>query len=354
MKILKQTLILFALVLVSLGLKAQDIHFTQFYMSPLNLNPAMTGVSNCTSRVIGNFRNQWAPILKSNAYNTFSLSYDQKMPVGRYDYFGIGGAFWGDVAGVHNFGTMTGKISFSYSKKMGGYRKKASFLVIGAEGGLSRRGLSTENFKFPDPNNGQLEVIDNPNFFFGDLSAGILWFTMFNEYSNFYIGAAFNHLNQANQAFKRSVVDSLTGTVIRSIDDVNGLYSKFTFHGGGQFEIQPKISILPYFVVFVQGPYLQVNAGTSLRFALGNSRKNKQAFQVGAWYRLGNQYEGKLYSDALIITTRFDYQNLGFGLSYDVNISELRNASSANNSLELSVIYNICGNEHRGIYCPKF
>jgi len=353
MKIFKHLLIFSAFLVFSSGLKAQDIHFTQFYMSPMNLNPAMTGVSNCTSRVIANFRNQWAPVLKSNAYNTFSMSYDQKMPVGRYDYFGIGGAFWGDVAGTHRFGTMEGKISFSYSKKMGGYRKKAHFLVIGAEGGLARRGLNTDNFKFPSKIDNQIEVVDNPNFFFGDISAGILWFSMLSEYSNFYVGAAFSHLNQANQAFKRSIVDT-SGNVLQTIDNNNGLYSKFTFHGGGEFEIQPKISILPYFVAFLQGPAVELNAGASLRFALGNSRKNKQAFQLGAWYRLGTQYENKLHGDALIITTRFDYQNLGFGLSYDVNVSELRNASSANNALELSVIYNICGDEHRGIYCPKF
>jgi len=353
MKIFRHILLLTAFIALSTGIKAQDIHFTQFYMSPLNLNPAMTGVSNCTSRIIGNFRNQWAPVLKSNAYNTFSMSYDQKMPVGRYDYFGIGGAIWGDVAGTHKFGTMEGKVSFSYSKKMGGYRKKAHFLVIGAEGGLARRGLSTDNFKFPEQNSGRIEVIDNPNFFFGDISAGILWFSMLDEYNNFYVGAAFHHLNQANQAFKRSIVDE-NGNVIENIDNTNSLYSKVTFHGGGEFEIQPKFSILPYFVTFIQGPYLQINVGTSARFALGNSRKNRQAFQIGAWYRVGSQYESKLYSDAMIITTRFDYQNLGFGLSYDVNISELNSASSANNSLELSVIYNICGNEHRGVYCPKF
>ncbi len=353
MRIFKHLLILVAFVMLNTGLKAQDIHFTQFYMSPLNLNPAMTGVSNCTSRIIGNFRNQWAPVLKSNAYNTFSLSYDQKMPVGRYDYFGIGGALWGDVAGTHSYGTMEGKVSFSYSRKMGGYRKKAHFLVIGAEGGLARRGLSTENFNFPDPLNNQIEFIDNPNFFFGDISAGILWFSMLDEYSNFYIGMAAHHLNQANQAFKRSIRDTL-GNVIRNIDDFNGLYTKFTFHGGGQFEIQPKISILPYFVVFLQGPFVQVNAGTSFKFALGNSRRSQQAFQVGAWYRIGTQYSNALHSDAAIITARFDYHNLGFGLSYDINVSKLRAASSANNSIELSVIYNICGPEHRGIYCPRF
>ena len=44
--------LLFALVVSSA--MAQDIHFSQFYSSPLNLNPALTGVMNCNQRVVAN------------------------------------------------------------------------------------------------------------------------------------------------------------------------------------------------------------------------------------------------------------------------------------------------------------
>ena len=127
MKTLSRLLVCTFIVLASFTtVKAQDIHFSQFYMSPLNLNPAMTGVMNCKTRFVANYRNQWASVLKANAYNTYSASYDQKVPVGREDYFGIGGSLWGDVAGESRFGTTQGRISLSYSKKMSGYRKKAS------------------------------------------------------------------------------------------------------------------------------------------------------------------------------------------------------------------------------------
>ena len=98
-KLLQKFLTVSVLVLGAMSLNAQDIHFSQFYLSPLNLNPAMTGVMNCNVRLVANYRNQWASVLKSNAFNTYSVSYDQRVPVGRYDYFGIGGSFWGDKAG---------------------------------------------------------------------------------------------------------------------------------------------------------------------------------------------------------------------------------------------------------------
>ena len=90
MKNFKSTLITCLLALGALSISAQDIHFSQFYLSPLNLNPAMTGVMNCNIRLVANYRNQWASVLRSNAYNTYSVSYDQRIPVGRYDYFGWG------------------------------------------------------------------------------------------------------------------------------------------------------------------------------------------------------------------------------------------------------------------------
>ena len=110
----------FAFVLCcAVGLQAQDIHFSQFYMSPLNLNPALTGVMNCNSRIAVNYRSQWASILGSSAFQTYSVSYDQRVAVGRNDFFGIGGTFWGDRAGTADFATTTGKVSLSYSKKWG-------------------------------------------------------------------------------------------------------------------------------------------------------------------------------------------------------------------------------------------
>ena len=132
----------------SVPLLGQDIHFSQFYMSPLNLNPALTGVMNCNARFVANYRNQWASILRSNAFNTYSASYDQKIPVGQYDYFGVGGTLWGDVAGEANFQTLQARISGSYSRRMGGNRDLAHYLVFGADAGISQRSIDFLKLRF--------------------------------------------------------------------------------------------------------------------------------------------------------------------------------------------------------------
>ncbi len=380
MKVLRT--LLFVLVTLSLGnisLTAQDIHFSQFYMSPLNLNPALTGVMNSQVRVVGNYRNQWASVLKSNAFSTYSVSYDQKIAVGRYDYFGIGGTFWGDKAGQSDFKTLQGKLSASYSKRMGGYRSKSHYLVVGAEAGVSQRSIDFLNLQWGSQHDGEGgfdgslgsgETFDRDNFLFADLSAGLLWFTVFDEYSNFYIGGAFSHLNRANQSFD-------------STQDVP-LYSKFTVHAGAELMGKSRVGLVPGMVAFFQGPSFELNAGTSVKFLMGGSKRGRrgssgdtQSFQIGAWTRLANRVNGittttfnpddpneppmvtrtddvSIWLDAVILSTRFDYNNFGLGFSYDVNVSSLRPASNSNGAFEFSIIYNIVGNEKRNVYCPNF
>jgi type IX secretion system PorP/SprF family membrane protein len=334
-------------ILTAVAVQAQDIHFSQFYQSPLNLNPAMTGVMNCNNRLVANFRNQWASILKNYAYNTYSASYDQKIPVGRYDNFGVGGTLWGDKAGASQFATLQARVSGSYAKKMGGYRKKAHYLVFGADVGVSNRSINSANLQWPSQNNGKGgfeptlpgEVIQDPSFWFADLSAGALWFSVFDEYNNFYFGGAFSHLNRANQSFDRANIP---------------LYSKFTFHAGGEFLTGQRFGLVPGVVTFFQGPSWQANFGNSFKFLLGNSRRYNQAFQIGAWARLANRLSSGKLMDAVILSTRFDYETFTIGFSYDINTSSLYTASNGNGSFEFSMVYKICGPERRGVYCPNF
>jgi len=307
------------------------------------------------------------------------VSYDQRVAVGRDDYFGIGGTFWGDKAGQSDFKTLQAKISGSYSKRMGGYRSKSHYLVVGAEAGVSQRSIDFLNLRWGSQHDGEGgfdatavsgEDFDRDNFLFADLSAGLLWFTVFDEYSNFYIGGAFSHLNRANQSF--------------TDDQDIPLYGRFTIHAGGELMGPSRVGLVPGVVAFFQGPSFQLNAGTSLKFLMGGRKRSKnadsQSFQLGAWVRLANrvgepqtfvipadpaipdsmdefiteQGDVTVWVDAVILSTRFDYNDFGIGFSYDVNVSNLRPASNSNGAFEFSIIYKIRGSEKRNVYCPNF
>ena len=353
----------FAVVFGSGNLFAQDIHFSQFYQAPLHLNPAMTGIMECTQRLTANYRNQWSSVIQ-NEFQTYSASYDRKIPTAQYDYFGVGLSLWGDQAGSGRFSTYQARLSGSYSKYMGGNRKESHYLVVGADVALSQRSLNIAKLQWGtqhrgngtwDPTKASLESFAQDQFTYADMSVGLLWFSRLDDNLNFYVGGAAGHINRPKQSFFDN-------------EDIK-LYSKYTLHAGGELGLNDNISLLPGLVTFFQGPSFQLNAGTSARFYLNGSSYSSESFQIGVWTRLVNNYKwlediattpptttegSSLGADAVIISARFDYGHYGIGFSYDINVSDLKAASNSRGSFEFSLIYNICGNESRRVYCPKF
>src|SRR5687767_3887164 len=100
MKQLKYFSLTLLLASFAAQLRAQDIHFSQVYETPLLLSPANTGFYNGYLRIIGNYRNQWAAM--NNAFQTPGLSIDgglfksKKRPA----FMGAGLTVYHDFAGV--------------------------------------------------------------------------------------------------------------------------------------------------------------------------------------------------------------------------------------------------------------
>jgi type IX secretion system PorP/SprF family membrane protein len=349
-------LLVIAVCLSSLSeANAQDIHFSQFYQAPLHLNPALTGVMNCNQRVAGNYRNQWASVLRDKAFTTSNVSYDQRVGVGRYDFMGFGGSIWNDQAGSLNLRLTQLHGNFSYSKRMGGYRNKASYLVMGVDVGVAQRGIDYTQARWglqnlngtfdPSAASGESATILD-QIIYPEVGAGLMWFSVIDRNTNWFVGGAYHHINRANQSFQK--------------EKFIGLYSKFTVHAGAEFQLADRIGLIPGAVVFLQGPSFQTNLGTSLKFLLGSMKTTEEAIQFGLWSRLGNKTSvdnkasGGLLMDALIASTKFDYNQFSIGFSYDLNISSLRPASHSNGAFEFSLVYKMCSNINRGVYCPNF
>ena len=66
--------VLAMLVLLAVAAVGQDIHFSQFARSPMNLNPGMSGRFEGDWRLVANSRQQWRSV--SNPYRTFGGSFD--------------------------------------------------------------------------------------------------------------------------------------------------------------------------------------------------------------------------------------------------------------------------------------
>ena len=92
--------------------QAQDMHFTQFYSSPLYLNPAMTGLNVC-SRVTLTYRNQWPGIARS--FNSYMLASDHFISDAK---IGVGMIMANDQAGSGNLMTTLVSPSIAYELRV--------------------------------------------------------------------------------------------------------------------------------------------------------------------------------------------------------------------------------------------
>ena len=76
----KGVLILVSVLGLGWQVSAQDLHFSQFYASPLTLNPALTGALNGRYRMAMIYRDQWNKVLDS-PYSSTSAAIDLRMRI---------------------------------------------------------------------------------------------------------------------------------------------------------------------------------------------------------------------------------------------------------------------------------
>ena len=99
MSVHKNIKLLVLALLVSAGAYCQDPSFSQFFSSPLNVNPALTAHINSKWRAISNIRDEW--VGPASPYATGTISYDSKIlknKISDNTVIGIGGMLMYDQA----------------------------------------------------------------------------------------------------------------------------------------------------------------------------------------------------------------------------------------------------------------
>lgn len=350
-----KTLKLFCLLLLSLLLsntKAQDVHFSQFAMSPLLLNPALAGFNNGDVRVYANFRTQWNTIAGGNAYRTFAGGAD--MAIGKEarsgSFAGLGVSFFSDQAGVAGFQTNRVDLTLAYHIMLNRHRNTS--LSLGLQGAFNSRGFdpskATYDFNY-DPstgglNNNQRETFTRTRVYYGDVGAGAFFTTTLKSGTDIYLGAGLGHINQPSISFFSSAT---TASIFNEKLDM-----KFTAHGGSTVVLNSKLWIIPNFFILVQGPASQFNAGAMMKIQIGNKVLTKNFLYLGAQMRIAHAMDVPM-ADAAIIHCRFDYKGLTLGLSYDINVSKLSVSTNTFGAPEVNVMYTFkTKHKNRQGYCP--
>ena len=344
---MKKAVVLCSIILIGLGGKAQDIHFSQYNYAPMELNPALAGLNNCDYRIAVNARTQWNTISGGNTYSSFGLSGDVAVgkPTKFNSFAGIGLSLQSDIAGATSYNKNRGSINFAYHFMLD--RRGNSHLSIGLQVAVNHRGLygnSTFDKQYNevtpgyDPSISSGENLGRTNMIYIDAGVGALYSVSFqSQRHNLYIGIAATHLNQPSISWTSKGLYNDNGSGDK-------LYLKTTIHGGGSFLLGDKVWIMPNFMILIQGPAQQYNFGSLVRLRLGNNI-SQTFFYVGAQYRAP--------FDAVILQTRLDFKGFMVGVSYDINISKLTPASQTVGAPELAIMYQGCLNRKpRPFFCP--
>jgi type IX secretion system PorP/SprF family membrane protein len=336
-----------AFLVLALGFQcfAQDIHFSQYYASPLTLNPALTGNINGDFRAAFNYRNQWfnIPTLNTIApYQTYQASFD--MPILRNrlgnDGFGVGAMFYNDKAGDGALTTFTGMASIAYHKAVD--REGRGRLSLGIQAGVIEKQVNINNLVFENQldNFGFNTTLPNgENNYIGkaiimpDVNIGTTWTHAVKDYLNYYVGFSMDHLARPRQSFLQ--------------DETARLDYLYNIHGGMEIFLNRdySFSLSPTFLFMLQGNAQQYNLGIGLNYWVNDNI----AVFGGPWYRV---------NDAFILAAGVEIYNARLGLSYDITASDLKQATQAQGALELSVVY-VFKKQRPGkstsiSYCPIF
>lgn len=320
------------LIILGVAAKSQDIQLSQFYASPLYLNPALTG--NIYKGRIGMInRVQWNGV--NTAYNSFVFSFDQNFAT---KHSGLGLLVTRDGSGTGQLNTTTAHGSYAYSFDI---NRKYSFR-LGAQAGYIQRTVDFSKLLFSDQINTGGPTIENtlsPNVQYLDFAAGGILFS-----PNFYLGLSASHINSPRDAF----LGDLTSRVQPKVS----IQSGFTIP-----TVRSKKRVLQSF----SGALLYKTQGKADQLDLGIYYKMRGLI-FGTWYRglafTTDYRRPSPNTDALVFMAGIYTQTFKFGYSYDITLSDLYGNTRGSHEISLQLEYPFKRKgrkpKYRLVPCPEF
>lgn len=317
----------------------QDPHFSQFFSSPLTLNPALTGKFDGTVRVAGNYRNQLPTF--NNAYTTSTVSVDftilqKNLP--ENDTWGVGLMGLTDKAAAGILKSNYFGVSTSYHKALN--EDGFSQIGLGFQAMYAQRSLDLTKLVFEDQltstgfdltvPSGDIANIAKPDVSYIDMNAGLIFTTSTTDQNNFYVGVSMYHINRPKESFTEGNLN---------------INPRTTLSGGGYFPFATDLTMHVSTIYQLQNKSSEFLLGGALSKSLNNDESNPSNIYAGAWLRL---------KDALIPYLGLEFNSIRVGASYDVNTSSLKSGSQSRGGVEISLIYIKRPINGRNLPCPKF
>ncbi len=332
--------LLYALFLLIAGsLSSQDIHYSQFYNSPLNVNPAKTGIFNGDKRLNLSYRSQWRSV--PVPWTTFSGSFDRKFypRYGKQHFWSAGVLFNYDAQGdVANINLTNFNVTGSWTKIL----NENNLFTVGGILGFATRGFDPNSLTFDNQWTGEtfdtsvdpqdiVLATERTSFIENGLGLNYRW--QKTSRTKLDLGIGGYHLIRPGVAFGEN-------------DDVK-LSRRISLTGVGSFELSRKLDIQ------LNGLYqFQQDSNELILSALGkiyiNQQRGKElALHLGIGWRSGK---------SLFPIVALQHRQLYVSLNYDVDLTDFAEIHNQRrpSSFEMHFNYIITDVKPKVKVCPIF
>ncbi len=311
--------LLLVIVLTSVSvftITAQDIHFSQFFNAPLALGPGSIGVFDGQYRVNGIFRQQWRSVTRP--YRTFALGGDAADAFGKRG-LGLGAWVYNDRAGDSRMQRSHLSLGASWTQRFG----EEHALTFGLQGGFTSISIDPGELSFDAQYNG---FHYDPS-----LATGEQFARSSLLHPDLHTGVAYAYRPEARTAIQAGI--GLFNLTSPNIGFLGGpgepLDRRTTVYVRTEFPVATRMDLMPMVQYMAQGTFNELDLGGNLRYILLDRYGLKRAALLGLHYRA---------ADAGYIYAGLEHDDWTFGLSYDINLSDLVPASRNRGGIELTVI----------------
>jgi type IX secretion system PorP/SprF family membrane protein len=321
--------------------QAQDLHFSQFFNSPLTANPANTGfIPDADYRIGTLFRNQWSSIL-TNPYKTFSVYGDAQVLRDKLEngWLGLGAVILSDVVGSGSLRTTEVYGSLAYHQMLG----SSSLLSAGFNLGWANKRIDESKLTFPDQ--------FNQTFFDATLPTAVILSTNSVSYFDMQVGMNYAYFPDENTYihFGYSIyhVNRPVETFFSDNPDSSRIPMRHIVFADAILKASNRVIINPNAYFTVQAKSTEFMLGMTANYNL--SEAGEKQFIIGLYDRFG---------DAVVPMVGFELNHVRFTFSYDVTTSALNDFNNSEGASEFNVLkkgfYNTYnGNQHQSL-CPQF
>ncbi len=316
----------------------QDIHFSQFNGSLLNLTPGFTGLFNGDFRVGAIYRSQWQAV--PVPYSTFSMNGEARIKPKQLvkDMVGVGLVFNSDKAGDSRYGTTQLYANGSYIFL--GKPDSTLLFTLGMNLGWCQVGFDYDKMTFDSQFDGvnynkttaSGENFDWTKYNYADVNLGTGIQYILDNKHRFTVGLGFHHLT--------SPVITYQGNKLSKLD------FKLTNYLSYSTPINQKVDVIAEALISKQAKNYEIIPHSSLKYYF--NKDDNKAVLAGLCLRA---------RDAVVFRFGYTHKTLQSGIAYDINTSKFTAATNRRGAFEIFVNYVISrkpSNFVKKRACPVF